>query len=104
MRRSTLKRVAVRYSPSMTMSANAGTQAISMPMGERNPRDMAMALTAWLTAPAPTAWISTVEPSLIMPAIAPATDAGDDLEDTLRHPISVLALSVDTLYSVYVAR
>ena len=36
--------------------------------------------------------------------MAPATDAGDDLEDTLRHPISVLALSVDTLYSVYVAR
>ena len=32
---------------------------ISMPMGERNPREMAMALTAWFTAPAPTAWIST---------------------------------------------
>ena len=27
--------------------------------GERKPREIAMALTAWFTAPAPTAWIST---------------------------------------------
>ena len=32
--------------------------------------------------------MSTVLPSLIMPAIAPATDAGLDLDDTFRKPIS----------------
>ena len=49
------KRMAVRYSPSMTMSAKEGMQQISMPTGERNPREMATAFTAWFTAPAPTA-------------------------------------------------
>ncbi len=48
-------RLAVRYSPSMTMSAKEGMQQISMPTGERNPREMATAFTAWFTAPAPTA-------------------------------------------------
>ena len=81
----------------MTMSAKAGTQTISMPMGDRKPREIAMALTAWLTAPAPTAWTSTTEPSFIMPAMAPATEAGDDFEETFRHPISGLALSVGTV-------
>lgn len=47
--------MAVRYSPSMTMSAKEGMQQISMPTGERNPREMATAFTAWFTAPAPTA-------------------------------------------------
>lgn len=32
-----------------------GMQQISMPTGERNPREMATAFTAWFTAPAPTA-------------------------------------------------
>ena len=54
-RGSTAKRMAVRYSPSMTMSAKEGMQQISMPTGERNPREMATAFTAWFTAPAPTA-------------------------------------------------
>ena len=84
------KRIAVRYSPSITMSAKEGMQAISIPTGDRNPREIAMALTAWLTAPAPTDCSSTFTPSLTMPAIAPATDAGEDLEETLRQPPSGL--------------
>ncbi len=74
----------------MTMSAKEGTQAISMPTGERKPREMAMALTAWFTAPAPTACISTPTPSFTMPAMAPATEAGDDFDETFRQPISGL--------------
>lgn len=90
---STVNRMAVLYSPSMTISAKEGMQIISMPTGDKNPREIAIALTAWFTAPAPTAWISTFDPSLIIPAIAPATEAGDDLDDTFRHPISMLAFS-----------
>ena len=52
---------------------------------------MAMALMAWLTAPAPTHWIWTDFPSLIMPAIAPATEEGDDLLETLRCSMSRIA-------------
>ena len=79
----------------MTMSANDGTQAISMPIGDRKPREMAMALTAWFTAPAPTAWISTLTPSFTMPAIAPATEAGDDFDDTFKQPTSGFCSEVD---------
>ena len=48
---------------------------------------MAMALTAWFTAPAPTDWMRTGLPSLMSPAMAPATEAGDDLLETLRNSI-----------------
>ena len=41
-------RIAVYLEPT-----KEGTQATSMPLGARYPRAMAMALTAWLTAPAP---------------------------------------------------
>ena len=55
-----------------------------MPTGERKPREMAMALTAWFTAPAPTACISTPTPSFTMPVMAPATEAGDDFDEHFR--------------------
>ena len=70
------------------MSENDGMQQTSMPAGVKKPLEIAIALIAWLTAPAPTDWILTVLPSLIIPAIAPATEAGDDFEDTFRHSIS----------------
>jgi hypothetical protein len=44
-------------------------------------------LIAWLTAPAPTACKFTGTPSLTMPAMAPATEAGDDLLETFRNSI-----------------
>ena len=74
----------------MMMSANEGMHDISMPTGERKPREIAMALTAWFTAPAPTACISTGTPSLTMPAMAPATEAGDDFEETLRQLAQII--------------
>ena len=40
--------------------------------------------TDWLTAPAPTAWTSTAPFSLSTAAMAPATDLGCDLAETLR--------------------
>ena len=45
---------------------------------------MATALIAWFTAPAPTDWMLTGTPSFTMPAIAPATEAGEDLLETFR--------------------
>ena len=45
-RGSTEKRIAVRYSPSITISANEGTQTISIPTGDKNPREIAIAFTA----------------------------------------------------------
>src|SRR5690242_16102420 len=44
---------------------------------------MAMALTAWLMAPAPMAWTSTRPLLRITPAIAPATATGFEVADTL---------------------
>ena len=68
----------------MSMSEKVGAHEMSMPAGMRKPRAMATALMAWLTAPAPTAWMFTGTPSLTMPAMAPATDAGEDLLETFR--------------------
>jgi hypothetical protein len=76
--------MAVRLAPAIMMSEKVGAQDMSTPVGIRNPRAMAMALMAWLTAPAPTHWMFTSTPSFTMPAIAPATEAGDDLLDTFR--------------------
>ena len=56
-------RIAVRLSPPISMSENVGAQEMSMPAGMRNPRAMAIALMAWLTAPAPTLWMFTGSPS-----------------------------------------
>src|SRR5215471_5265734 len=44
---------------------------------------MAMALTAWLIAPAPIAWTSTRPFVRITPAIAPATATGFEVAETL---------------------
>src|SRR5213592_515569 len=44
---------------------------------------MAMALTAWLIAPAPIAWTSTRPLLRITPAIAPATATGFEVAETL---------------------
>ena len=85
--------MSVRYSPSITMSEKDGMQTTSMPTGVKKPRDIAIAFIAWFTAPAPTDCISTWFPSLIMPAIAPATEAGDDFEDTFKQSIGSECLS-----------
>src|SRR5205807_557692 len=45
---------------------------------------MAIALIAWLIAPAPMAWTSTFDELRITPAIAPATATGLDVAETLR--------------------
>src|SRR6476619_5483077 len=45
---------------------------------------MAMALTAWFSAPAPTTWTSTVPHWRTTPAMAPATEFGFERLDTLR--------------------
>src|SRR3989475_1739157 len=66
----------VRSSPSIEMSMNAGMQTRSRPPGATYPREMAIALTAWLIAPAPMAWTSTRPLLRITPAIAPATATG----------------------------
>src|SRR4029077_5422158 len=44
---------------------------------------MAMALTAWLMAPAPIAWTSTRPLLRITPAMAPATATGFEVAETL---------------------
>src|SRR5690348_17387639 len=44
---------------------------------------MAMALTAWLMAPAPMAWTSTLPLLRITPAMAPATATGFEVAETL---------------------
>src|SRR5438105_12981872 len=44
---------------------------------------MAMALTAWLIAPAPIAWTSTRPLLRITPAMAPATATGFEVAETL---------------------
>src|SRR3954453_16315181 len=45
---------------------------------------MATALMAWFSAPAPTTWTSTTPAWRTTPAMAPATELGLDLLDTLR--------------------
>src|SRR5260370_26183599 len=45
---------------------------------------MAIALTAWLMAPAPMAWTSTLPLLRITPAMAPATATGFEVAETLR--------------------
>jgi hypothetical protein len=51
---------------------------------------MAIAFIAWFTAPAPTHWMLTGTPSLTMPAIAPATDAGEELLETFKKSMFLL--------------
>src|SRR6266550_1675439 len=80
----TISLIAVRSSPSICTSANAGTHTRSSPLGATYPRAMAIAFTAWLIAAAPMAWSSAVPFSRTTPASAPATAVGFDLAATLR--------------------
>src|SRR5437763_3182535 len=50
---------------------------------------MAMALIAWLRAPAPMTWTSTLPTCRTTPASAPATELGLDREDTFRTSMAV---------------
>src|SRR5438105_11842556 len=50
---------------------------------------MAMALIAWLRAPAPITWTSTLPICRTTPASAPATELGLDREDTFRTSMAV---------------
>ena len=68
----------------MVISEKAGTTTISIPLGATKPLAMAIALTAWFTAPAPTAWISADDFSLNTAANAPATDFGCDCDETFN--------------------
>src|SRR3979411_1674216 len=79
---STRRRMPVRSSPSIEMSMKAGMQTRSRPPGATYPREMAIALTAWLMAPAPMAWTSTRPLLRITPAIAPATATGLEVAET----------------------
>lgn len=78
--------IAVLSSPSISISAKAGTQTKSMPLGATKPRAIATAFTAWFNAPAPTACNSAVPFSLNTPAKAPATEFGLDFVDILILP------------------
>ncbi len=59
----------------------------SIPLGATNPRAIAIALIAWLIAPAPMACISAAPFSLRTPASAPATEFGLDLAETFNTSI-----------------
>ena len=98
-RSSTARRMAVRLWPSMRMSAKVGMQTRSRFEGATKPRAMAMALMAWLRAPAPTTWTSTAPVWRNTPARAPATEFGFDLLETFKTsttcpPIPSCALTV----------
>jgi len=80
--------IAVRSSPSMMMSVNAGMQIRSIPLGATKPRAIATAFTAWLTAPAPMDWISALPRSLRTAASAPATAFGLLFDDTFKTSIA----------------
>src|SRR5690606_21433034 len=79
----TMKRMAVRSSPTISISLKAGTHTRSMPLGATEPRAIAMALTPWFPAPAPRGWGGGAPFSRTTAAKAPATDLGLDEADTL---------------------
>ena len=79
-------------SPSLdSMVVNPGLQVRSKPRGAEYPLAMAIALTAWFTAPAPTARNLTVLLSYTACAMADATDWGLEPAETLRNGSSVAA-------------
>src|SRR5438132_8942946 len=65
---------------------------------------MAIALTAWLIAPAPMAWTSTRPLLRITPAIAPATATGLEVAETLSTSTgarsAVIAGTPSNMFSV----
>src|SRR5699024_1515262 len=87
---STINFIPVLSSPSTSTSANAGIHTKSTPAGATNPLAIAMAFTAWLSAPAPIACISALLDSFTKPAIAPATEFGFDFYEIFK--ISIFCL------------
>src|SRR5438876_10699334 len=64
---------------------------------------MAIALTAWLIAPAPMAWTSTRPLLRITPAIAPATATGLEVAETLSTSTgarSVIAGTPSNMFTI----
>ena len=84
-------RSAVLVSLPISMFENTGAHEISISCGSRKPRAIAIAFIAWFTAPAPTHCMFTGFLSCTNPAIAPAIDAGEDLLDTFRKSIFLIA-------------
>src|SRR5207237_2103151 len=76
----------------MEMSMNEGMQTRSKPPAATYPREMAIALTAWLMAPAPIACTSTRLWLRTTPAIAPATATGFEVAETFRISIAARAV------------
>src|SRR5450756_1041149 len=74
--------MAVFCAPSTSTWTKPGMQIKSILSPSRNLPAMAIAFTAWLTAPAPIAWISACLFSRTDPAIAPATEWGLEFADT----------------------
>jgi hypothetical protein len=90
---------AVRSSPAIKISANAGAQIKSVPLGATNPRAMATAFTAWLSAPAPTACISACPFSLITATNAPATEFGLERDDTFNESTIIPPRFANSVYA-----
>src|ERR1700736_2396881 len=75
----------------MEMSMNDGMQTRSMPPAATYPREIAIALTAWLMAPAPIACTSTRVWLRTTPAIAPATATGFEVAETFKISMAARA-------------
>ena len=82
--------IAVLCWPSISTSMNAGAITKSLPAGAQYPLAIVTALIAWLSAPAPIAWISTYPFSLSDHVSAPATAAGFDLLAVLNISYPIL--------------
>ena len=98
---STINFNAVRSSPSIDISINAGVQTKFLPDGATKPLAIATPLIAWLRAPAPIACTSTIPFSLNTLARAPATELGFDLDETLIVSIFILSFLSSTLKYMY---
>ena len=90
----TINLIPVLSSPSIFISVKAGIHTKFFPEGAIKPLAMAIAFIAWLSAPAPTAWISTLPFSLKTFANAPATLLGLDLDETFSVSIILSFLSI----------
>src|SRR5207245_4478712 len=104
-RLSTSSRIPVRSSPSIEMSMKAVMQTRSRAPCATYPREMAIAFTAWLIAPAPIACTSTRPLLRITPAMAPATATGLEVAETFStstgaRPSPVIAGTPSNVFSV----
>src|ERR1700737_497567 len=73
------------------MSMNDGMQTRSLPPAGTMPREIGIALTAWLMAPAPIACTSPRVWLRTTPAIAPATATGFEVAETFKISIAARA-------------